>query len=60
MAIMDRLEDLLELAKETGYEVGTVDEIEVLREKIRAADKVLEGLQREHQKLTGQRYRWFK
>jgi len=60
MTIMGDIEDLLELARETGLAVGDDEDLEALQEEIRQADAALETLQRRYKKLTGRRYRWFK
>lgn len=38
----------------------TRDPLEVLRDEIETVDRFLEKLQREHERLTGRRYQWFK
>jgi len=60
MTIMGDMEEIMELAKETGLAVGDDEDLEALQEEIRQADAALETLQRRYKKLTGRRYRWFK
>ena len=48
------------MEEQAKYEVETRDPLEVLRDEIETVDRFLEKLQREHERLTGRRYQWFK
>lgn len=40
--------------------IAYIDELEYIRQEIKFLDAELEKMQREHIRLTGERYKWFK